>query len=89
MSEVCVRGPIKIHFHLVLKLLIRHEEGIYIAIMITMEQFMTYYAQKTRCLNVCKGRENMPPFAGNADDATRTASELVELVQHSSKGGAT
>ena len=36
MSEVCVRGLIKIHIHPVLKLLIRHEEGIYIAIMITM-----------------------------------------------------
>ena len=40
MSEVCVRELIKIHIHPVLKLLIRHEEGIYIAIhvaiMITM-----------------------------------------------------
>ena len=36
LSEVCVREPIKIHIHPVLKLLIRHEEGIYIAIMITM-----------------------------------------------------
>ena len=44
--------------------------------------------QKNRCLNVCKVRENMPPFAGSADEA-RTASELVELVQHCSKGGAT
>ena len=30
MSEVCVRGQIKIHIHPVLKLLIRREEGIYI-----------------------------------------------------------
>ena len=36
MSEVRVREPIKIHIHPVLKLLIRHKEGIYIAIMITM-----------------------------------------------------
>ena len=36
MSEGCVREPIKIHTHPVLKLLIRREEGIYIAIMITM-----------------------------------------------------
>ncbi len=36
MSEVWVREPIKIHINLVLKLLIRREEGIYIAIMITM-----------------------------------------------------
>ena len=39
--------------------------------------------------NIRKVRENMPPFAGNTDDAARTASELVELVQHCSKGGAT
>ena len=26
-----------------------------------------------RCLNVCKVRENMPPFARSADDATRRA----------------
>ena len=39
MSEVCIRGPIKIHIHPVLKLLIHREEGIYIAIMLTMEQF--------------------------------------------------
>ena len=31
MSEVCVRELIKIHIHPVLKLLIRREEGIYIA----------------------------------------------------------
>ena len=36
MSEVCVREPIKIHIHPVLKLLIRRDEGIYIVIMITM-----------------------------------------------------
>ena len=36
LSEVCVREPIKIHIHPVLKLLIGREEGIYIAIMITM-----------------------------------------------------
>ncbi len=36
MSEVCVREPNKIHIHPVLKLLISREEGIYIAIMITM-----------------------------------------------------
>ena len=46
-SEVCVRGPVKIHIHPVLKLLIRRKEGIYITIMITMKQFRTYYAQKT------------------------------------------
>ena len=84
MSEVCVRGPIKIHIHLVLKLLIRREDRIYIAIVITMEQFKTYYVW-----NVCKVRENMPQFAGNADDAARTESELVEVVQHCSNGGAT
>ncbi len=47
MSEVCVRGPIKIHIHPMLKLIIRREEGIYIAITIDMQQFRTYYAQKT------------------------------------------
>ena len=47
MSEVCVRRPIIIHIHPVLKLLIRREEVICIAIMITMQQFRTYYAQKT------------------------------------------
>ena len=36
LSEVCVGEPIKIHVHPVLKLLIRREEGIYIAIMITI-----------------------------------------------------
>ena len=36
MSEVCVREQIKIHIHPVLKLLIRREEGIYIAIIIAM-----------------------------------------------------
>ena len=36
MSEVCIREPIKIHIHPVLKLLIRREEGIYIAITITV-----------------------------------------------------
>ena len=36
MSEVCVRGPINIHIQPELKLLIRREEGIYIAIMIAM-----------------------------------------------------
>ena len=28
---------------------------------------------KKRCLNVCKVRENTPPFAGSADDATKRA----------------
>ena len=31
----------------------------------------------------------MPPFTGNPGNAARTESELVELVQHCSKGGAT
>ena len=79
MSEVCVREPIKIHIHPVLKLLIRREEGNYIAII----------THKKRCLNVGKVRENMPPFAGYADDAACTESEFVELVQHCLKGGAT
>ena len=38
--------PIKIHIHPPLKLLICREEGIYIAIMITMQQFRTHYAPK-------------------------------------------
>ena len=28
---------------------------------------------KKRCLNVCKVRENTPPFAASADDATKRA----------------
>ena len=36
LSEVCIREPIKIHINPVLKQLICREEGIYIAITITM-----------------------------------------------------
>ena len=68
MSEVCIRGPIKIHIHPILTarpLRRRHLHYNYDNYVTIQDIVRT----KKRCLNVCKVRENKPPFGGNADDA--------------------
>ena len=91
MSEVCIRGPIKSTFSRIKTAHPSRRRNLHC----NYDNYATiHYILRTKkpCLNVCKVRENMPPFAGNADDAHRSAhsgvSELVELVQHCLQGGA-